>query len=50
MIASNQTFIIAAYAVMWVVLLGYVVRLALAAGRVNAAAARARQEHVKENE
>lgn len=27
MIASNQTFVIAAYAVTWIVLLGYLLRL-----------------------
>lgn len=35
MVASNQTFIIAAYAVTWVVLLGYQLRLARKAGRAR---------------
>ena len=34
-IASNRTFIIAAYAVTWVVILGYLVRLVLLARRVD---------------
>ena len=37
MIASNQTFIIAAYAVTWLVFAGYVVRLARAERRARAA-------------
>jgi CcmD family protein len=36
MIASNQTFIIAAYAVTWLVFAGYVVRLARAERRARA--------------
>ena len=36
MIASNQTFIIAAYAVTWVVLLGYLLRLVRNGGRARA--------------
>ena len=35
-IASNQTFIVAAYAVTWVVLLGYLARLAWLARRIRA--------------
>jgi CcmD family protein len=35
-IASNQTFIIAAYAITWVVLLGYLFRLTAVARRARA--------------
>ena len=41
MIESNQNFIIAAYAVTWVVLLGYVVHLARRGARAHAAHERA---------
>ena len=37
MIASNETFIIAAYAVTWVVILGYLWRLVRMDGRARAA-------------
>lgn len=36
MVASNQTFIIAAYAVTWVVILGYLLRLVRKGGRASA--------------
>ena len=36
MVASNETFIIAAYAVTWVVILGYLWRLVRMEGRANA--------------
>ena len=37
MVASNETFIIAAYAVTWVVILGYFWRLVRMDGRAHAA-------------
>lgn len=37
MLASNEGFIIAAYAVTWVVILGYLWRLVRMAGRARAA-------------
>lgn len=40
MIASNETFVIAAYALTWVVLLGYVWRLVSKEGRARADDAR----------
>ena len=36
MTASNQTFIIAAYALTWIVLLSYLVRLVRKSGRARA--------------
>ena len=41
MIASNQTFIVAAYAVTWVVLIGYLLRLVRAGQRARTALDRA---------
>jgi hypothetical protein len=41
MIASNQTFIVAAYAVTWIVLIGYLLRVARAGRRARAALERA---------
>jgi len=41
MIASNQTFIVAAYAVTWIVLIGYLLRLARAGQRARTALDRA---------
>ena len=35
-IAANKTFIIAAYSVTWIVILGYLMRLTLLARRVRA--------------
>lgn len=40
MIASNQTFIIAAYALTWVTMLGYLLHLARRDARARAAHAR----------
>lgn len=45
MIASNQAFIIAAYAVTWVVLLGYLVHLVRKGGRARAEYERMAREH-----
>jgi hypothetical protein len=39
MIASNQTFIVAAYAVTWLVFIGYLLRLVRADRRVRASLA-----------
>ncbi|MGZ8612449.1 MAG: hypothetical protein ACXWX0_09290 [Actinomycetota bacterium] len=39
MIASNQTFIVAAYAVTWLAILGYMLRLVLSERRIRAALA-----------
>lgn len=44
MIASNETFVIAAYALTWVVLLGYLWRLRGKDSRVRADGARVRAE------
>jgi len=44
MIASNETFVTAAYALTWVVLLGYVWRLHGKAERARAGEARVRVE------
>lgn len=44
MIASNETFVIAAYALTWLVLLGYAWRLAGRGARVRAEDARVRAE------
>ena len=44
MIASNNTFIIAAYAVTWIVFAGYLVRLVGAGRRARASLERARGE------
>ena len=44
MIASNSTFIIAAYAVTWIVFAGYLVRLVRAGRSARAALERARGE------
>ena len=41
MIASNQTFIIAAYALTWVAMLGYLLHLTRCDARARAANARA---------
>ena len=41
MIASNQTFIVAAYAVTWIVLIGYLLRLVRAGLRARTALDRA---------
>ena len=41
MIASNQTFIVAAYAVTWIVLIGYLLRLTRAGYRARTALDRA---------
>jgi len=43
MIASNQTFIIAAYAVTWVVIIAYLLRLVRKGGRARAEYERAVQ-------
>jgi CcmD family protein len=45
MAASNLTFIIAAYAVTWTVLLGYVWRLSREGSRARAEYERMMQEH-----
>ena len=50
MIASNQTFIIAAYAVTWVVLLGYLVLLVRKGQRARADYDRMAHEHERRNE
>lgn len=47
--ASNQTFIIAAYAVTWAVLLGYLWRLVRKGGRARADYERMVHEHGEEN-
>ena len=44
-IASNQTFIIAAYAVTWLVLLGYMAHLVRKGARVRASYERMANEH-----
>ena len=49
MIASNQTFIIAAYAVTWVVLLGYLLRLIRKGRRARADFDRIAHEQREEN-
>ena len=49
MAASNQTFIIAAYVVTWVVLLGYLWRLVRKGGRARADYERMVQQHGEEN-
>jgi len=49
MAASNQTFIIAAYAVTWVVLLGYLLRLVRKGRRARADYDRFAHEHGEEN-
>jgi hypothetical protein len=49
MVASNQSFIIAAYAVMWVVILGYQFRLTRKGGRARADYERTVIEHSGEN-
>ncbi len=49
MAASNLTFIIAAYAVTWAVLLGYLWRLVRKGGPARADYERMVQEHGKEN-
>lgn len=49
MVASNQTFIIAAYAVTWVVILGYLSRLVRKGGRARADYERMVHEHRGEN-
>ena len=50
MIASNQTFIIAAYAATWAVLLGYLLRLVRKARRAGAAYDRSAREQRGERE
>jgi CcmD family protein len=49
MAGSNLTFIIAAYAVTWIVLLGYLWRLVRRGGRARAEYERMVQEHGEEN-
>lgn len=49
MAASNLTFIIAAYAATWAVLLGYLWRLVRKGGRARADYERMVQEHGKES-
>ena len=49
MAASNLTFIIAAYAVTWAVLLGYLWRLVRKGGRTRADYERMLQQHGGEN-
>jgi CcmD family protein len=49
MAASNLTFIIAAYAVTWAVLLGYLWRLVRKAGHARADYERMVHEHAEEN-
>lgn len=49
MVASNQSFIIAAYAVTWVVILGYLLRLVRKGGRARADYERMVHEHGGEN-
>jgi CcmD family protein len=44
-IASNQTFIIAAYAVTWLVLLGYMARLVRKGARARASYERMPHQH-----
>ena len=48
--ASNETFIIAAYAVTWIVVLGYLWRLLRAGARARADHDRLMQEHGGEGE
>jgi CcmD family protein len=48
MIASNQTFIIAAYAVTWMVIAGYLFYLARTGRRAQATLERARTEAAEE--
>lgn len=47
--ASNQAFIIAAYAVTWVVILGYLWRLVRKGGSARAEYERMLHQHVGEN-
>jgi CcmD family protein len=49
MVASNLTFIIAAYAVTWIVILGYLWRLVQKSGRARADYERMVHEHTGEN-
>lgn len=49
MVASNQSFIIAAYAVTWVVILGYLLRLVRKGGRARADYERMVHEHSGES-
>lgn len=42
MIASNTSFIVAAYVVTWIVILGYLVRLVVKGGHARSALARIR--------
>ncbi len=48
MIASNQTFIIAAYAVTWIVIAGYLLRLVRTGRRARAALEQARADAAEE--
>lgn len=50
MVASNQSFIIAAYAVTWVVILGYLLRLVRKGWRARADYERMVHEHSGENQ
>ena len=42
MIASNTSFIVAAYVITWIVILGYLFRLVVSSGRARSALARIR--------
>ena len=49
MIASNTSFIVAAYAITWIVILGYLLRLVVNSGRARAALARMRAGQAEES-